>query len=192
MAELCADQLAAVEPQLAEMAAEFLEVLVVQVALQGVQQCDEAIGGEPAGVVVGDLAQLPEPGDQDFELAHGAGQDGCGPLGGPESPHVTLVLQGAHGDAVHLPDDLRRGDAVGEDVLPVADRVGVGEAGEQHPHRDVVQELVPGRHRLQHGAKLQVLDQVVAVRRQVGGDVEVPVTVEQVGLHEPSLSLSWS
>lgn len=175
-----------------EVAAEGREVLVVQVALQGAQEADHAFGSEPGGMVVGDLAQFAEPGDQHLELADRTRQDGGGPLRGPETPYLALVLQGADGDVVHLPDDLRLGHAVGEDPLAVADLIGVGQAGQHHPRRDVVQELVPGRHGLQHGGQLQVLDQVVAVAGEIGGDIEVPVAVEQVGLQELSLSLSWS
>ncbi len=46
-----------------------------------------------------------------------------------------------------------------------------------------MQELVPARHRAQDRAQLQVLDQVAAAAWQVGGDVEILVGVQQVGLH---------
>lgn len=73
-----------------------------------------------------------------------------------------------------------------------ADVTRAGEAGEHHPHRDLVQELVSGRHPLQDGGQLHVLDQVAAVSRQVRSDIEVGVAVQQVRLHGRSLSRSWS
>jgi hypothetical protein len=54
--ELRAHQLAVAEAQLLEMAVQGREVLVVEVALQRLQQGGEPCGGELGGVIVGDLA----------------------------------------------------------------------------------------------------------------------------------------
>ena len=105
---------------------------------------------------------------------------------------LRLSCRAATAMLVHAADDVRVRDAVGQDLLAVADGVAVSEAGEDDSPRDVEQELVPGRHRLQYGGQLQVLDQVRAMGRKVGGEVEIVLLIKQVGLHELSRPLSCS
>ena len=192
--KLGADQHAGAEAQLLEVVADLLEVLVVQLALQRGEQRRQPVGAELLGVVVGDLPQLPEAGHVGFEMADRTGEVGRGVLvrAAVTSPPAPLVLQGADRDGVHLPDDLGLGEAVGQDPLAVADGLRVVEAGEQHLRGHLEQELVTGGHRLQQRGQLQVLDQVFVAGRQVGPEVEVPVLVEEMGLHDASLSRSRS
>ena len=98
-------------------------------------------------------------------------------------PHAPPVSQGADRDRVDLADHLGVGEAVGQHLLPVADRFRVVQAGEQDLRGHLVQELVTGGHRLQQRAQFQVLDQVLVAGWQPGLPVEVPVRVEEVGLH---------
>ena len=148
------------------MAAERLEVLVVELALQRAEERGKPLGAELAAMVVGDLAQFPEPDYQHLELIDRSGEDGGGGRRCPESPHAASVLQRADSDAVHLADDVRLGDAVGQDLLAVADGAEVSEAGQQHAPGDVEQERVPGCHCGQHRVQLEVPDQVIAAAAQ--------------------------
>ena len=74
--ELGADQHAGAEPQLLQVVADLLEVLVVQFALQRGEQRPQPVGAEFPGMVVGDLPQLPQPGDVGFQVADRAGEVG--------------------------------------------------------------------------------------------------------------------
>ena len=135
--ELGADQRAGAEPQLPEVVADLLEVVVVQLALQRGEQRPQPVGAELPGVVVGDLPQLPQPGHVGFQMADRAGQVGRRILvaAAVTSPQMPLVLQGADRDGVHLADDLGVGEAVGQDLLAVADGLRVMQAGRAAPSR---------------------------------------------------------
>src|ERR1700753_2031357 len=87
---------------------------------------------------------------------------------------------------MYLADRLGVGQAVGQHLLPEADRLRVVQAGEQDLRGYLVQELVAVGHRLQQRAQFQVLAQVLVSRWQPGRPVEAPVPVEEVGLHAPS------
>jgi len=71
-----ADQHSASEPQLLEVAADFLEVLIVQLALQGGEQCPQPVGVELARVLAGDLPELAQPRDIGLQVTDRAGQVG--------------------------------------------------------------------------------------------------------------------
>src|SRR6266568_5481354 len=67
--KLSADQHAGAEPQLPEVVADLIEVLVVQFAQQRDEQRPQPVGAEFPGMVLGDLPQLPEPRHVGFEVA---------------------------------------------------------------------------------------------------------------------------
>ena len=88
------------------------------------------------------------------------------------------------------------GDAVGEDVLAVGDLSRIGEAREQGPLRDSKEQAVAAGHRTQKRYELEVLNQIIRIRRQIRpaygvasawreGDVEGEVLVfeHQVRFH---------
>ena len=189
--EPCADQLAVAETQLLQMKADRAEIFVVELVLQGVKQRREAGRCELPGVRVGDRAQLLEADDSGFELVDRARQNRRRVLRAV-SPDPPLVLERTDGDVVHLSDDVRLSDAVRQNLLAVDDGLGFHKGREQDPPRDLEQELVPTRHRVEKGRQLEVLDQVGMVRRQVSPEIEVVSVGEQVRLHATILCRSRS
>ena len=172
-----ADQHSRAEAQLPEVVADLLEVLVVQLAVQRGEQRPHPVGAEFAGVVVGDLPQLPQPGYVGFQVIDRARQVGRRVLVGAAvtAPHRCRLSSRAPAATAYMSRmTCGVGEAVGQDLLPVADGFRVVQAGEQDLRGHLGQELVAGGHRLQQGGQLQVLDQVLVAGRQAGLEVEVP------------------
>ncbi len=75
-----------------------------------------------------------------------------GPLGIPRrhpSPYLSLALHRLDGEAVHVPNGFRMVQAIGEDVLPVLDRIRLNDAPQHGGSGHAEQELVSSGHRLE-------------------------------------------
>lgn len=110
----------------------------------------------------------------------------------PEHLRLLLALERLDRELVDLPDDRRMLEAVGEDVLPVEDGLGLGQAGEEAVPRDVAQVLIPTRHRVEERVELEVLRERLRVCRKIRLEVEVTLAVREVRLHRAMRLLSRS
>ncbi len=184
--QLRADQMPVAKSQLFQVERHRSEILVVKVALQRVQQRRHAGRAELLDMVIGDIAQLLEADERCLELVDGSREDGRR-IVNVVSPDSALVLQRPDSNLVHLPDHLRVGDAVHEDLLAVHDGLGVVETRKDDTPGHIEQKPVAVRHCLEQRRELEILHQVRVIRRQLGPEVEVLVFVQQMGLHVPTL-----
>ena len=111
---------------------------------------------------------------------------------GEIQPQTSSPADCLHGNGVHLPDDGGAIQAIGKDVLAIEDRLRFIEARQDRLLRHFEQELVPGGHRVEQPAQLQVLRQRRCLRRQAPLKIEIPVPVHQISLHDAMRSFTLS
>ncbi len=175
----------ALEAQAPEVLVHGLQVGVVQFPVQLAIEALEPVRREGGCLLAGDLPHAAERYDKAAKQLRGPMEQRRREARRVD-PVLALLLDGGHRDGVQLTHDVRMGEAVGQDPLPVPDLAGVVQAAQERSVRSVAQVLVAGGHGVEQDAQAQVGEQVLRIRRQGRLEVQVAIRKRQADLHRAS------